>query len=156
MAVKEADRAERARRDPELATFGDAWEEFVLALRRSQARNRDSGDRLSLSQWDLLRELHDEDGVSVGRLARAAKITPATATRVLDGLERSGVVQRVRPSDDRRTVNVIFTPDGQRRFRRTQRWISARERQLFERLAPAEREQAMRLLAHLARVVEEL
>jgi MarR family transcriptional regulator, organic hydroperoxide resistance regulator len=145
-----------ARESAELASFASAWETFVVALRRSQARNRDSGDRLSLSQWDLLRELGQDGGSPVGKLAEAAKVTPATATRVLDGLERTGVVRRVRPASDRRTVIVKLTPDGRRRLERTQRWIRARERLLFQSLAPDEREQSERLLAHLAQVIEEL
>jgi DNA-binding MarR family transcriptional regulator len=147
---------EQLDRGPGLKSFGEVWEAFVLALRRSQARGRDSGDRLSLSQWDLLRELDRDGAQSVGRLAQAAKITPATATRVLDGLERSGVVRRLRPEHDRRTVTVSLTAKGRRRLERTRRWIAARERRLFESIAPDEREQAQRLLAHLAQVIEEL
>ena len=143
-------------RDGELAAFAAAWERFVLALRRSQARGRDVGDRLSLSQWDLLRTLGKEGSLPVGRLAAAADITAATATRVLDGLERAGIVERVRPDSDRRTVTVKLTAEGRRRLERTRRWIAARERRLFESLAPDEREQAGRLLGHLAEVVEEL
>jgi DNA-binding MarR family transcriptional regulator len=150
------DQDQPVRESTALASFAAAWETFVLALRRSQARNRDSGDRLSLSQWDLLRELGRDGGSPVGKLAQAAKITPATATRVLDGLERTGVVRRVRQASDRRTVTVKLTPDGRRRFERTQRWIAARERRLFQSLAPDERQQSERLLTHLAQVIEEL
>lgn len=151
--VKEDGRAvERA----ELESFAAAWERFVVALRRSQVRSRDSGNRLSLSQWDLLRPLLTTPGLAVGRLAETARITAATATRVLDGLERDGVVKRVRPPDDRRTVMVTLTAAGRQRLERTRRWISTRERRLFQRLAPAEREQAARLLWHLAEVMEEL
>ncbi len=140
----------------QLRSFATAWERFVVALRRSQARNRDSGDRLSLSQWDLLRPLADDDALTVGKLAETAGIAPATATRVLDGLVRSGDVERIRPENDRRTVAVTLTAAGRERLERTRRWISARERRLFDRLAPGERGQAERLLRHLAEVVEEL
>ncbi|HEY7267888.1 MAG TPA: MarR family transcriptional regulator [Solirubrobacterales bacterium] len=157
-----ADTAETRRRDDpvsertELASFAAVWEQFVVALRRSQARNRSSGDRLSLSQWDLLRALGQNGGLPVGKLARAARVRPATATRVLDGLERSGFVRRTRPASDRRTVTVKLTAEGRRRLERTQRWISARERRLFQSLAPDEREQSERLLTHLAQLIEEL
>jgi DNA-binding MarR family transcriptional regulator len=136
--------------------FATAWEAFVLALRRSQARNRDSGSRLSLSQWDLLRGLGDGEEIGVGALAAAAGIAPATATRVLDGLERDGIVRRSRPRQDRRTVTVALTAEGRRRLRRTREWIAGRERRLLERLAPDEREAAARLLGHLAEIIEDL
>lgn len=128
----------------------------MLALRRTQARNRDSGSRLSLSQWDLLRSLGEGEALPVGSLAAAAKVAPATATRMLDGLERDGVVRRVRKRGDRRTVSVDLTVEGRRRLERTRRWIAARERRLLKRLAPEERDAAARLLQHLAEVIEEL
>ncbi|MBS1879567.1 MAG: MarR family transcriptional regulator [Actinobacteria bacterium] len=136
--------------------FATAWEAFVLALRRSRARNRDPGSRLSLSQWDLLRGLGTGEQLSVGALAAAAGITPATATRVLDGLERDGVVRRLRSVGDRRTVAVSLTAEGRRRMQRTRRWLADRERLLLDRLAPDEREGAARLLGHLAEIIEEL
>lgn len=136
--------------------FATAWEDFVLALRRSRARNRDPGPRLSLSQWDLLRGLGAGEPQSVGVLAEAAGIAPATATRVLDGLERDGVVSRLRSAGDRRTVTVALTAEGRRRLQRTRSWIAARERRLLERLAPEEREPAARLLGHLAEIIEDL
>lgn len=137
-------------------TFSRAWEAFVLALRRSQARNRDPGSRLSLSQWDLLRGIDRGEQPGVGVLAAAAGIAPATATRVLDGLERDGIVRRLRPDGDRRTVTVALTEEGRRRLRRTQSWLAGRERRLLERLAPGEREAAARLLGHLAEIIEDL
>lgn len=140
----------------ELASFAEAWEEFVLALRRSQARNRDTAGRLSLSQWDLLRALDGERGLAVGKLAEAAGITPATTTRVLDGLERTGVVERFRPDGDRRTVMVKLTPEGLRRVKATRRWMARRRQRLFQGLEPVERMPAERMLRSLAEVIDGL
>ncbi len=136
--------------------FAEAWEEFVRALRRGQARNRDGGPRLSLSQWHLLGALGETDGLPVGRLAKTAGITSATVTRVLDGLERTGIVARERPQHDRRTVIVRLTAKGTRRMRRTQQHIAAQRHRLYEALEDDQRAHAEQLLRHLARIIDAL
>jgi DNA-binding MarR family transcriptional regulator len=90
------------------------------------------------------------------RLAECAGIAAPTATRLVDGLEKAGVLRRERSPSDRRTVLVSLTPNGRRRLRRKHQQLARERRRLYENLEPGEREQSERLLRHLAELVGQL
>jgi MarR family transcriptional regulator, organic hydroperoxide resistance regulator len=136
--------------------FAQAWREFVLAVRRSQARGQTSRDDLTLAQYYFLAQLRDEGSLPVCRLAEAAGVAAPTATRLVDALERTGLVQRTRSQSDRRTVLVSLTGPGREQVRRKQAQIARRRRLVYERLEPEERRRGARLLHHLAEIVDQL
>ncbi len=136
-------------------SFDHAWDAFVLAIRRAQARGQAAGD-LTLSQYYLLKPLEGGRSVALCDLADSAGIAGPTATRVIDGLERSGDVRRKRSTKDRRTVLVSLTARGRQRLAGKHRQLAARRAHLYEQLEPDEREQSERLLRHLAELVAEL
>ncbi len=88
--------------------FGD----LMRAERRLRSRDPGRGDGLSYAQVRALLMLNAEEEVSAGQLAKAADLTPASVTAMLDGLEQSGMVQRRRSEQDRRVVFVSLTPAG--------------------------------------------
>jgi DNA-binding MarR family transcriptional regulator len=89
-----------------------ALREMLAAQRRLRGREAQRQDQLSYSQHGVLRVLADGDLHSAGELAAAADLTPASMTKMLDGLERAGLVQRVRDEVDRRRVAVRITAAG--------------------------------------------
>jgi MarR family transcriptional regulator, organic hydroperoxide resistance regulator len=146
--------------DAELAAFAAALDDFLRAGRRARGRLHPEGDDavdLSLSQYYLLEPLAVADGpLCLGELALAAGVSAPTATRMLDGLEREGLVRRERRADDRRLVAVALTEAGRERVDAARARVLARRREIFESLAPAERRGAARLLERLAAAVEGL
>ena len=142
--------------NPEVERFAEAWDAFVLAIRRAQARGVQSPDDLTLAQYYLLSPLVSERGVALSRLAESAGIAPPTATRVIDGLEKAGLVRRERSNTDRRTVLVSLTTAGRRRVDRKRAELVDRRRRLYENLEPDERHQSERLLRHLAELIHQL
>ena len=136
--------------------FAAAWEEFVLALRRSQARGQTGRDELTLAQYYALTQLRQEAALPVSQLADGAGIAPPTATRLIDGLERAGLLKRTRSDIDRRTVLVSLTDAGREALRRKQAQIARRRRTIYARLEPEERRQSERLLRHLAEIMDQL
>src|SRR3954469_11752579 len=87
----------------DLAAFEAAWSEFFAAVRRVRARSaREQPGGLSLSQLNLVRPLADGDPRPVGELAELAGVAAPTATRMLDCLEREGLVTRAHARTDRR------------------------------------------------------
>jgi DNA-binding MarR family transcriptional regulator len=56
--------------------------------------------------------------ISIGELAAAEGVRPPTMTRLVDGLERDGLVKREPDPDDRRGVIVRATPKGVRTLTR--------------------------------------
>jgi MarR family transcriptional regulator, organic hydroperoxide resistance regulator len=136
--------------------FADAWDAFVLAIRRSQARAKQSPEDLTLGQYYLLKPLARGDELPLCELAESAGIAAPTATRIVDGLERDGLLRRERSQRDRRTVLVSLTPEGRKRVQRKRRQLKQRRERLYEQLEPGEREQSERLLRHLAELVGQL
>ena len=74
------------------------------------------------------------DGVprSLRELALAADVSPATAAEMLDALATTGLVERVRSTEDKRVVLSSLTERGQavvdeRRARYEPRWRAALE-----------------------------
>ena len=107
------------------------------------------------AQYQLIKRLASGEK-PIGRLAEGVGIAPATATQILDGLERGGAVQRSRTAADRRTVEVTLTERGRRALERKRRGLVNQRRRLFENLEPEERGQAERVLRHPAEIMEDL
>jgi MarR family transcriptional regulator, organic hydroperoxide resistance regulator len=148
-------RANRPRR--ELDAFVDAWDQFFAAIRHARGRAAQAqGSEITLSQHHLLGALAEDRELRIGELALAAGVTPPTATRMLDSLERGGMIKRASSPDDRRAVNVRLTAKGRRLLEAKRRLVTGKRRALYASLSPSERKQAVRLLNRLAEVIEEL
>jgi DNA-binding MarR family transcriptional regulator len=120
------------------------------------ATGNGSGGALTLSQYGLLELLADRQSARVQELAAHAGITPSTATRILDALQRRGVVERTRTDEDRRAVAVSLTDDGRQLVHAEQEWLRGRQRMFYDSLPGAEQELAPDLLFRLAALIDEL
>ena len=136
--------------------FSAAWESFFRTTRRLRAKSggRFTGE-LTLPQYHLLEALRENLELPVGELADRAGVAPPTATRMLDCLARDGFVERRHSETDRRSVLVRLTAEGELAVDKAQDVIEAWRRQVFESLAPEEREPAARLLGRLSQIMEE-
>lgn len=77
-------------------------------LRQFRLKGRDLGT----AQWEVLTRLWQRNGTSQTALARGAGRDKAGMTRLLDRMERDGLVERRADPDDRRVSRVFLTPDG--------------------------------------------
>lgn len=68
---------------------------------------------LTNAQWSPLMRLRATGPGTVLELARWLQQDPGATTRLLDRLERKGLVRRVRSTADRRVVRVQITPAGE-------------------------------------------
>jgi DNA-binding MarR family transcriptional regulator len=113
---------------PQTDTIDDlriALRELLAAQRRLRGREAQRQGVLSFSQHAVLRVLADGDEHSAGELAAAADLTPASITKMLDGLSRTGLLERVRDESDRRRVGVRITDAGRRDFAAKEELIRA-------------------------------
>jgi DNA-binding MarR family transcriptional regulator len=138
-----------------LDAFSSALLEFLRATRRMRGRIGDEGE-LSLSQYHLLEPLIDDERLATCELALAAGVSAPTATRMLSGLVREGLVERVPCVEDRRVVHVVLTDDGRTRVLAKRARGEARRAEIFASLSEGERREAARLLERLAAAVEGL
>ena len=137
--------------------FIAAMRSFFAAVRRARGRGvAQSGDELTLSQLHVLVALRDEGELRIGALAEAAGLAPPTVTRMLDGLEKDGVVVRQHSKEDRRCVTASLTDRGADLVDAKRRDVDAKLGKVYDSLDPADRQQAERLLSSLAEAVGEL
>lgn len=71
-----------------------------------------AGFGVTAEQWKVLVRLWDAEGLTHGELSERIGKNKASITRLVDGLERRGLVQRVAGCADRRCKRVLLTDAG--------------------------------------------
>jgi DNA-binding MarR family transcriptional regulator len=72
----------------------------------------------SLQIWRVLAALREKDGRRMGDLSQTTSIEVSTLTRLVDNMEKSGLVERRRDGADARVVALHVTAAGRRLTRR--------------------------------------
>jgi DNA-binding MarR family transcriptional regulator len=93
-------------------------EEVLVSLRQiiraidlhSKKLSKESG--LTGPQLILMRSISELGQVTIRELSNHTNMSPATATTILDRLERNGLVQRIRSTTDKRKVHANLTEKG--------------------------------------------
>ena len=107
---------------------------------------------LTLSDFDVLVQLYNAPERSLRRvdIARAVLLTASGITRLLDGLERAGWVEKRACATDARVSYAVLTDAGTAKFEAARRTHLADIEELFaSRFTRAEREQLAELLGRL-------
>jgi DNA-binding MarR family transcriptional regulator len=139
------------------AHFLVGFDTLAQAVRRARGATARGGDGgLTLSQYGLLEGLSGRRAARVQELAADAGIAAPTATRILDALERRGIVRRTRSREDRRAVTVSLTEFGEQALQSEEEWLRGRQRAFYASLPPAEQELAPDLLLRLAALIDEI
>jgi len=90
---------------------------------------------ITARQATLLWLVRRKPGLSLAELAAEEGISPPAMSGHVDRLERAGLLERVRSTDDRRRVGLLLTDEGQRLMRRVR---ARRTTWLAERLSAVE------------------
>lgn len=139
------------------AAFEAAWETFFRAVRHARGRAARAADgALTLPQYHLLEPLAAEGALPVGVLADEAGVAAPTATKMLDGLVRAGLVERTSAPHDRRVVLINLTGAGHAALAAKRERVKAVRAEIQAQLSEDERNQAAALLRRLAGIVEDL
>lgn len=67
---------------------------------------------LTIADYCALRLIHEEGARSLSGLGRWVSIGNSATTKLVDRLERRGLVERVRDQQDRRVWNIVITDVG--------------------------------------------
>jgi DNA-binding MarR family transcriptional regulator len=82
---------------------------------------RDAG--IALRWYDVLVKLEETpDGLRMNELAERILYSKSGFTRVVDRMEEAGLVRRVRPQSDRRSILVVLTEDGRSTMEHARRY----------------------------------
>lgn len=100
--------------------FNSVHQAAFLNLARTHTVLNDGLDRvlgplgLSITQYNVLRILRgaSREGLCRNEIGRRLITRMPDVTRLLDRMERAGLVSRVRSTEDRRLVNTILTAQG--------------------------------------------
>lgn len=82
---------------------------LLRRLRQADAASGLNGPRLS-----ALSVIVFAGPLTLGRLAEVEQVRPPTMTRIVNALERKGLVKKVANPEDRRTVHLAATMKGKR------------------------------------------
>jgi DNA-binding MarR family transcriptional regulator len=73
--------------------------------------------------YDVLVHLEESpEGIRMNELAERILYSKSGFTRVVDRMEDAGLVRRVRPDDDRRSILVVLTDNGAETMERARRY----------------------------------
>jgi MarR family transcriptional regulator for hemolysin len=127
----------------------------LLVARTAKSLSRAFDDALvaaggSTPTWLVLLSLKSGSHRTQAELAAAVGVRQPTLTHHLDGLERAGLVTRVRDPGNRRVQQVALTPAGEGLFRRLRVAAAVFDRQLRAGLTETDASELRRLLGRLA------
>jgi DNA-binding MarR family transcriptional regulator len=131
------------------------WIRFLrahAAVTRALSARLESTHGLTLSDYDVLAQLYFAPDHALRRvdLARQVLLTASGITRLLDGLERAGWVEKGRCQSDARVTYAILTKKGIEKFEAARATHVADIEELFgSRFTAEERDQLAELLARL-------
>lgn len=90
-----------------------------------------------------------KDAITIGNMAKYLTCTPATASGVIDSLERKKLIMRSRDAEDRRKVHLSLTPEGVRAAREVEN-IGYEIEEIIADFTPEEQKVLERLLLSIA------
>jgi DNA-binding MarR family transcriptional regulator len=98
---------------PDAFHAADRLHSVAIHLLR-QVRKQDAASGEGPARLSALSVLVFGGPTTLGELAAAEQVKPPTMTRIVTGLERGGLAQRIADSQDARRVKVSATPKGVR------------------------------------------
>ncbi len=109
---------------------------------------------ISLDRFKALMTLeHCPDGLRSGELAEHWHLTAPAVTRLVDELEKDGLVRRVADTMDRRAVVLTLTADGKHELRRFEEVAAAAVAELISSLSPTQRARLRDAFRDLQRIL---
>lgn len=136
--------------------LGIAFKAVTAAMRRLRGRETHRSGDLSYAQYGLLFGLAHGGALPARDLAFAADLSPATVAQMLEGLERGGLVQRVRSDRDKRVVLTSLTERGSDVIERRRQQLEPRWRAALEDFGDEDLLTAAAVLDRLREMFDEL
>lgn len=107
------------------------------------------GYGLTQPQFSVLEALGHLGQLTLGEVSKKILVTGGCMTVIVDNLERDGLVERSRSTEDRRVIKVQLTAKGEALFKRVFIQHARRVRELASVLSEDEQKQLSELLRKL-------
>ena len=125
-----------------------AWNALDAAL-------RDAGNPLSLGRFLVLRTVRDTPACRIQEVAASQGITVGAASRLVERLDRNGLVHRTPCEHDRRATILTVTEQGLAHLEEACAVVEKEQERLFAPLSTVQREELTRCLALIAEAAKE-
>jgi MarR family transcriptional regulator, 2-MHQ and catechol-resistance regulon repressor len=106
---------------------------------------------VSVTQCYALEAVVQGEPLTLNELAAKLYLDKSTASRVVDGLEKKGLVERRQNPDDRRALHLAATREGRRLHAKIEADVLAQERALLAPFPHEVRQSMAELMGRLAR-----
>ena len=106
---------------------------------------------VSVTQCYALEAVVTEEPLTLNELAARLYLDKSTASRIVDGLEKKGLVERRQSPEDRRALQLVATDEGRRLHARIEADILGQEKQLLAEFPHEVRQSMAKLMGQLAR-----
>jgi DNA-binding MarR family transcriptional regulator len=113
------------------------------------AERRFESQPISFTQWIILIRLTQQTHITPTELAEHLGHDMGALTRVVDDLQKQGLVVRERSETDRRAVQITATPEGRRLALATKDFVVDLANELVEPYTRAETDQIISLLQRM-------
>ena len=127
-------------------------EEALFAFRRKLGdvlRQEAEDLQCPISQIDALSYIAEKGTPSMKEIASHLKITPPSATVIIETMQKKKLITRVSSDKDRRTIRVALTPKAWKFFKSLHERKFAIFAKMVSRLRETERKQFIKILAIL-------
>lgn len=144
--------------DAELEEFQRAWSGLINAAihaRSRSGRGHRGAEDLTLTQSLLMEAVRGLDNPSVGTVAQIVGVSSPSATRMIQQLERKGMMARRRSQRDERSTVVTITEEGERVLAIRRKDMEKKQRQIFDTIRPSLRPTVLLLLRDLRGAIDE-
>lgn len=129
---------------PEKAPASEPFDRAAMVARMQnaatrlmrQARLLDEGSSLTSAQYSALSTLYSHNDLPLTELARLEYVSHPTMSRIIGGLIKQDLVQRLSDPADKRSTRLILTEAGREAYQRVYARRLALISALIERLKP--------------------
>lgn len=111
---------------------------------------------LTQPQFSVLEGLGHLGPLTIGEIGKKILVTGGCMTVIIDNMERDGLVERIRSTEDRRVIKVGLTAKGDELFRRVFRQHAERITELASALTEEEQQHLSALLKKLGLALREV
>src|SRR5699024_2494890 len=138
--------------------FQRAWTELINAAIHARSRTghgHRGAENLTLTQALLMEAVRGLDGPNVGAVAHVVGVSSPSATRMIQQLERKGMLARRRSEIDERSTVVTLTEEGDRVLAIRRRGMEQKQRRIFDTVKPSMRPMVITLLKDLRKAMDD-
>ena len=141
----------------QLEEFQRAWTELINAAIHARTRSGQyrAADELTLTQSLLMEAVRGLRAPTVGSVAKVVGVSSPSATRMIQQLERKGMMARRRAEHDERSTVVAITEEGERVLAERRLEMERKQRRIFDAIDPALRPTVLEVLHDLREAMDQ-